>query len=128
MVDKFTRQSVLEYFQVPDDIKTLGRLASWDLLCGPLTFCETCGVDSLNECKCAIKYPGFSAAANKIGDWVDDNVTDLYVDVGGYVTSQEPDCTSEDGVYLDPDDFWTFLDKTKVTEILFSRELAMFLK
>jgi hypothetical protein len=152
---KIDSKAIEAHFQIPADVARLASLASWDLHYGPLTSCETCGADSLADCECEARYPGFVQACREVAAWVEENVSTLYLDAeSGFVSDRQPaedfdDCPSCDGsgtdpddegypcskpgcsdglVLIEPDERWYEIDQRQVVAVLFGEELSTYLR
>lgn len=90
--------------QLTPRTRRLAQLAWWDLYYGPLTSCDVCGVDHLDECRCEHRWPGFESATKEISKELDD-LGDLWVDIDcDHVTDREPQGEEIDGEWCEP--FW----------------------
>ena len=62
-----------------------------------------CGVDLTSECQCEVKWPGFSAALDRISSWASDNLpSQVWVDMD----CDESCAVSEN----EPEGFWEYVD------------------
>lgn len=106
--------------KMPDDIKTLRRLALWSLYYGP----SIEGQDGEEN------WPGWSKAIDIISNWVNDNISDLWYDQQiGEVLNEEPKGYQEEGTeeWIEPmwDDYIKY-DSRDVKRIVFG-ELASYM-
>lgn len=138
--DKAVFTYIKENVKIPDNVKRMASLASWDLWYGPLTYCETCGADHLDDCECGdLKYPGFEAACAIVSEWADENIESLYVeDYSDYVLTKEPqgrwensegdecDKFDEDAHYVEPEQYY-FFERSDILKIIFDKELISYL-
>jgi hypothetical protein len=112
----------------PPEIEKLGRLASWDLLCGPLNFCEECGADRLSDCTCSIKYPGFEKACAQVAEWSSELSTLYYEIDSDFLSENEPEGfeDEESGDWVEPEPYYT-IDRKDIVRAVFGKDLAEYL-
>lgn len=119
--------------EIPNDIATFARLATWDLHYGPVTYCEECGAESLDECQCVVKFPGFSEATRAIARWAQANLPGtLYYDPewDGLMDS-EPEGETVEGdegeeEYVEPEPYYT-VERREIIAAVFGSTLAEYL-
>lgn len=124
--NKSMTKAIEDHFkdQIPKDIEKLARLMYWDLVFGPLTGCDECGVDYLDDCTCEIKYPGFTSATNTVSEWISENVHTLYFEEwSGCVSSTLPTYEDEEGNVSEGEDVY-ILEKRDIVRMLFSKEIV----
>ena len=99
IVAKFFRAKMTE------EIQRLSTLAYDDLYSGPLQGCDVCGADHCCDCSCAVKWPGFSDAIDKVGAWASEMLpSEIWVDIDcEYISEYEPQGEEIDGEWQEPD-------------------------
>lgn len=117
---------------MPKRIERFGRLASWDLWSGPMTYCEECGADNLDACTCENKYPGFVEACQEVSRYLQDCVSTLYYDEeSGDISTVEPEgevIENDDGEeeWIEPMPYFQY-DWKDTARALFGKDLVEYL-
>lgn len=125
MKDKEILAILREAVPMTEVQRRMATLLYWDLYYGPLTYCETCGVDHLDDCTCGdLKYPGFVMALDILAEV--EIPGDLWIDTfAGCVETREPEGFYDGDEYIEPnyEDYW-HLDAKEIKRRIFGKEVA----
>ena len=114
------KELIRAYFKMPEHVERLRNLANLDLYFGPLNDSQ---LDDEWERQ---HYKGFSEALGTIQEWIDANVTDLWVDVDcDCVMTSEPEGYEDEGEWVEPYLETTYhVDMRTVKKYLLGKELG----
>ena len=119
---KKIRKLVSEHFEkdIPERIRRLSNIASYDLYFGPFP--------PDKEFEGDFDWPGFEKAIDEIKPWIESNIpSDLWVDIDcDYIMEKEPDgyLDDETGEYIEPFLEYYHLDSFKeIASYIFNKEL-----
>jgi hypothetical protein len=100
--------------QMDKETDALRSMAIWDLLYGPFS------AQYFTETGHEVEYPGYSKALERLEEWADLHVVEVWVDEDGFVVDTEPQAEEVDGELVEPYGY-THFDRKSVKRAVFER-------